>query len=383
MQSIMGMRKEPPLKKPKVAIISSYGNNCGMSTYTKYLTTAMKPKVQDIRIFAEYMDGVSSNDEVVRCWDRSKGMLYDIIPEIIKYNPDVVFIQHEYGQINNPVQWNLLVGHLSSLVRTVVVLHSVYDHKDKLVFEAPCNEIIVHSVPGRELLQSKGVGHATIHYIPHGCLPPEDMDLKWSSLNKKPVIFQFGFGFEYKGWSNANDIVEALKSEFPEIAYIGVFNMSRFSYPMQLQYYVSLMNNIRDRNLQNNVVLHKGFRSEDILFSYMKQSKINLFPYWNHPEWRVYGASGAVRLALASGTPTIVGDVPFFHEFKGYIPVCGTTQEYVAQISRLLTDQKYREEVQKRMLEFIDERTWDKVASWYLECDPSKPFTAPIPGVSP
>jgi glycosyltransferase involved in cell wall biosynthesis len=280
--------------------------------------------------------------------------------------------------MNNPVQWNTLIGHLSSLYRTVVVLHSVYEHKDKLVFEAPCNEIIVHSLLGRETLIQKGITHAPIHYIPHGCIPPIEMDLKWSTLSNKPVVFQFGFGFEYKGWGNANTIIEKLKEEFSDITYIGVFNVSKFCAPMQTLYHASLMKSIRDKNLQNNVVLHRGFRSEEVLFSYMRQAKVNLFPYWNHFEWLVHGASGAVRLALASGTPTIVGDVPFFDEFKGYIPVCSEPEQYVEEIKRLLKEPAYCEEIKTNMHTFITERTWDKVAGWYLACTPDKPFDAPV-----
>jgi len=364
---------------PRVAMIASYEANCGMATYTKYLVTAMRSKTSEIKMFAEYIEGSLDSPDVVRCWDRQKGIYQTILPEVIKFAPDIVYIQHEYGSMNNPVQWNLLVGHLSSLFRTVVVLHSVYDHVDKLIFEAPCNEIIVHSKIGRDLLIKKGI-NVPIHHIPHGCIPAQEVtDLKFSNMSNKTMIFQYGFGFEYKGWSSVNDIIARLKADFPEVTYVGVFNVSKFSLMVHNEYYKSLMRSIRDRNLENNIVLHKGFRSEESLFSYMKQAKINLFPYWNHPEWKVYGASGAVRLALASGTPTIVGDVPFFDEFKGYIPVCSTIDEFIKEITRILKDPKYKEDILKKMLDFIDERSWDKVAGWYLQCEHDKSFTAPIP----
>jgi len=365
-------------ERPRVAMVCSYGNNCGMSTYAGYLTAAMRPLVEDICIFAEYIDDVEPEDGVVRCWDRAKGNYAGILPEVMSYKPDVVFVQHEYGQMNNPIAWNMLIGHLSSLFRTVVVLHSIYDHKDKLIFEAPCNEIIVHSLSGRDLLLQKGIAHAPIHYIPHGCIPPKDMDLKWSATNNKPIIFQFGFGFEYKGWSNVNDVVKELKGDFPDVTYMGVFNVSKFCAPRQTLYHASLMKDIRDAGLQDNIVLHRGFRSEEVIFSYMMQAKVNLFPYWNHHEWLVHGASGAVRLALASGTPTIVGDVPFFGEFEGYLPVCSSAEEYVYEITKILKDEAYRDEIKQSMRDFIEERSWDKVAKWYLACRPDAPFDAPI-----
>jgi glycosyltransferase involved in cell wall biosynthesis len=141
-------------------------------------------------------------------------------------------------------------------------------------------------------------------------------------------------------------------------------------------YYDRLMEKVRERGLERHFVLHKGFRAESVLLSYMSQSQVNLFPYWNHPEWMVHGASGAVRLALASGTPTVVGDVPFFSEFKGHIPVCNTIEEYVVTISRLFEDPAYKEEVRQSTSKFIADRTWDKIAQWYLQVKPHKELVA-------
>jgi len=360
----------------KIAIVSSYGSNCGMSTYCKYLITEMKKMVNEIKIFAEIDASLPEDPSVLRCWDRAKGTYYGVVKEVVKFEPDIVYIQHEYGSFTNYSQWNVLVGHLSSLYRTVVVLHSVYDHAAKLVIEAPCREIIVHSALGRDLLKQKGVNHALIHYIPHGCISERSERPKYASMIDEHVIFQYGFGFEYKGWSNVSGIIEELKKEFKEATYIGVFNTSKFCLTQHNDYYTKLMEEIRNRNLESNIVLHKGFRSEEILFSYMQQSRVNLFPYWNHHDWMVHGASGAVRLALASGTPTVVGNVPFFYEFKDYLPVCSNQEEFVAQIKKIFKDEAYAFSIKQRMKDFIEERSWDKIAAWYLSVDSNAEFTA-------
>jgi len=363
----------------KVAIISSYGTNCGMSTYCKMLVEEMSKLVGNICIFAEQADDIPPEENIVRCWDRTKGDYSKILGAIKEYNPDIIYVQHEYGSFHNPVSWNMLIGYLSSRYKTVVILHSVYEHVDKLVFESPCQEIIVHSETARDLLRQKGITHAPIHYIPHGCMQQTETEIKHSTFHNQNMLFQFGFGFEYKGWSTVPDVVDALIKDYPEVAYIGIFNMSKFYMSFHEEYYKKLMEQLEERSLYSNVVLHKGFRSEQVLFSYMKQAKINLFPYWNHPDWRVHGASGAVRLALASGTPTIVGDVPFFHEFKGYIPVCRSIEEYVTTIKKIFEEPTYAQEVRDNQHTFITERSWDKVARWYLEAPQnSSDWSAPI-----
>lgn len=359
----------------KVAMVSQYGINCGIATYTKYLCDEIRPMVRELRIFAEDADQSDCQEDdknnVVRCWKRS-GDYNRILAEIEKFEPDVVFVQHEYGSFSHGANWNTLIGHLNAKWRTVVVLHSVYDHPDKLIFEAPCNEIIVHSSSGRDLLRQRGVTHATINHIPHGCMEPLVTNVKFSRIESKHVIFQYGFGFEYKGWDNALSIVEKLKDKYEDLVYIGVFNVSKFSETFNNMYYDKLMEIASSRKLEKHFVLHRGFRSEPILLSYMAQAHINLFPYWNHHEWRVHGASGAVRLALASGTPTIVGDVPFFSEFKGHIPVCSSIDEYVDMITSIFEDNAARGEVIQKTQKFIFDRTWNKIAQGYLQVRPGK-----------
>lgn len=370
--------EETPPKQLKVAMIASYGINCGIATYTKYLCDELRPLVQELRIFSEFHEKVdpSADDKanVVRCWDRN-GNYAGIIPEIEAYDPDIIYVQHEYGCFNHGSNWNVLMGHLSRW-RTVVVLHSVYDHVDKLIFEAPCKEIVVHSLGGRDLLRKKGITHCPVHYIPHGCLKPIESELSMSQISNDHLLFQYGFGFEYKGWENAILIVEKLREKYPNVLYIGVFNVSKFSEDFNNQYYDKLMGIIRSKNLTKNIVLHKGFRSEEVLLSYLKQSKVGLFPYWNHPEWRVYGASGAIRLVLASGVPMVMGDVPFFEEFKGVVPVCSTIDQYVEEITKLFEDYSYEQQIKKQIRDFINARSWDKIAQWYLGVRSKKELTA-------
>ena len=363
----------------KVAMVSLYGINCGIATYTKYLCDEMRPLVKELKLFAEYADSKDCQDDVkdnvVRCWVRS-GDYSNIISEVEKYDPDIIYVQHEYGSFSHGANWNYLIGHLQSRWRTVVVLHSVYDHFDKLVFEAPCQEIIVHSMSGRELLKQRGITHSTINYIPHGCFPMSTVNLRFSAMQSKHVLFKYGFGFEYKGWENAITVVDKLKDQYPDLVYIGIFNVSKFSENFNNSYYDKLMGIVRDKNLEKHFVLHKGFRTDEVLKSYMAQSKVNIFPYWNHHEWRVHGASGAVRIALASGTPTIVGDVPFFSEFKGHIPVCSTIDEYVDTISKIFQEPSYVVDVRQKTANFIGQRTWAQIARWYLSVSPKSEFIA-------
>ena len=79
-----------PFSDLKVAMITPYGINCGIATYSKYLCDAMRPMVRELRIFAEKADGADDNasDNIVRCWDRA-GNYTDMLAAIAGYDPDV------------------------------------------------------------------------------------------------------------------------------------------------------------------------------------------------------------------------------------------------------------------------------------------------------
>jgi glycosyltransferase involved in cell wall biosynthesis len=379
-------------KDLRIAMISDYGINCGIATYTKYLCDAMRPLVKELKIFAEVAPtdicDRDSQENVLRCWDR-RGDYSKIIPAMKEYNPDLIFVQHEFGLFHRVDLWNALMSQLSRW-RTIPVFHTVLEHnvpslnarKDYMtrsLSEAACHEMIVHTPRARLPLRDRGYS-GRIHYIPHGCFPPNrDNKLPSTLYGMFPEhsIFQYGFGATHKGWEMALDVVELLKPKYPNLVYVGVFNLSPFGADAQTQYHRKLLDIVLAKGLQNNVAIHKGFQSEAMLANYIKSSKLAFFPYQvPNKNWTSYGASGAIQLPLSLGIPMVLSDFPAFQEFEGLLPLCKDAKEAAAVIDKIFSDKAYEKQLSDASFQISESRSWDKVAKWYLSCPPDKDFDA-------
>jgi glycosyltransferase involved in cell wall biosynthesis len=380
-------------KDLRIAMISDYGINCGIATYTKYLCDAMRPLVKELKIFAEDVPEGSlpqdKHDFVARCWDR-RGDYSRIIPLMKEYNPDLIFIQHEFGLFHKIDLWNALLSQLSRW-RTIPVFHTVLDHnvpspdarKDYMtrsLAEAACHEMIVHTPRARSPLRDRGYS-GQIHYIPHGCFPP-NRDNKLPStrygLFSEHSIFQYGFGATHKGWEIAIDVVEILKEKYPDLIYVGVFNLSDFDAAAQTEYHKKLLDIILSRGLEKNVAIHRGYQSEAMLANFIKSSRVAFFPYQvPNKNWTSWGASGAIQLPLSLGIPMVLSDFPVFQEFSGMLPLCKDAKEAAKVIDKIFSDKDYEKELSNMSFQLSESRSWDKVARWYLSCPTDKDFNAP------
>lgn len=377
-------RNEMPLGLLRVAVVSDYKINCGIATYTEYLTDAMRAQVGEVRIFAEDADGAVDEPGVVRCWSR-KGDYSRIIEPLIAYNPDLVIVQHEFGLFHRVDQFACLMSQLQRF-RTIVTLHTVLDHnvpnadakRDYLtrsLTEASCREVIVHTPKAREVMRDRGFS-GEVHVIPHGCFAP-DRSPKLPSTRygmfPEHSIFQYGFGGTHKGWQTALEVVGLLKERYPNLIYVGVFNVTDFADEGQIKYHHKLLDEIRKRGLEKNAAILRGFQSEQMLRYYLKSSRVAIFPYQRpNVNWASWGASGAIQLPLSLGIPTLLSDFPAFQEFEGRLPVCRSPMEFAHEIDRIWSDPGYEKGLSEQSFGVSEERRWEKIARLYLTCPVGK-----------
>lgn len=384
------LKTDVPGSEMRVALISDYGINCGIATYNKYLADEIKPMVKELRIFAEENPEavVDPTDNVVFCWKRSGD--YNRIPqEIKKFNPDLIIIQHEFGLFHNQGSWGCLLSQLSRW-RTIVVLHTVleheYDNKEarddyttRCLTEMACPEVIVHTPRARATLRARGYS-GRVHYIPHGCFPAiEDNRLPSTKygLYSPNSIIQYGFGGQHKGWEIAIDVVQILRARYPDIIYLGIFNISPFGGSAPHAYHQKLLDIIESKGLTNNVAIHKGFQSDEMLKNLIRCSRVAFYPYQvPNPYWASWGASGAIRLPLALGIPLVLSDYPSFQEFKGLLPLVRTPEDAAHEIDRIFSDPGYEASLRQKAIEITNQRSWPKVARWFLSCRSTEDFNA-------
>lgn len=373
-----------------IVMISDYGINCGIATYTKALCEAMIATGVNLTILAEDAE-VTQKDEphVIRCWHRTENNYSRLLQIVEKIHPDCIYIQHEYGLFPKLDLWNTLLSQLSRW-RVVVTLHTVLEHNipnetiklDYLcrsLAEASCPEVVVHNPRAPKTLRSRGFS-GRIHLIPHGCQTQKLPKLPCTKYNmfSEYSIFQFGFGGRHKGWEFAIETVEKLVSKYPDIIYTGIFNSSPQT-DLNKVYFRDLLSLVRQKKLERNVALLYGYQSEEMLKIFIRSSRIALYPYQKpHENWASWGSSGAIHLPLSMGLPTIITDFPMFFEFQNRLPVVKTPEEAAQQIDQIFSDKEYEKKLSDLSFEIVNERNWDKVALLYLNVPPDQDFVTSI-----
>lgn len=353
-----------PIGQLRLALVGVYRIQCGIATYAEQLFPRFAEAVEECRIFAEVASEAPEEDNVERCWMRGEP-LTELTKRIHAFRPDVVYVEHEFGIFPNARHWLAFISQMSGY-RVFVKQHSIFYHKDKLVCESAIPNIIVHSQIGKKVLKEKGVP-SEVHVIPHGCFPCTNTERLWNLYHSPHTLVQFGFGFEYKGWENALKAVAKLKESYPQVFYTGLFSESKFNRVYHDNYYDRLMELVRELGIEGQVALIRGYQSDESLDAYLRTNQVAVFPYVRNGEHTVYGVTGAARLAMATGTPTIASDVPQFDDLEGVCPRPATVDDIVAEVSTLFNSKEARTALVARQNAFLEETSWDRVAKAHLD----------------
>lgn len=362
------------IENTKVAFVSNWKMKCGIATYAENLWSEAIDYLNDYKFFIEKrddylspLDTVGSKkidpQNVIPCWERGKS-LQNLVTEIKKYDPDVIWIQHEFGLWSNAAFWLSMLTQLSNY-RIIVTMHSVFHHRDKTICEAAMPEIVVHSQGAYDVLKNEKKVSGKVSIVPHGCFPPNNQERLWNFYKSDYTFMQFGFGFRYKGWENAIRTVAILKQKFPTVFFTGLFSESDFSFAEHQMYYEELMKLVESLKIEENVAIIRGFQSEETLDAYLRTNKATLFPYVSHPVHEVYGSSGAAREAMSKGVPVITSSVNHFTDLPTI--KADTPEQMAAALEKLFSSAKASKQQIELQNRYLTENTWEKVALKYID----------------
>lgn len=353
----------------RIAIICNWKDRCGISTYSQFVVDALRPKVKEITIFSEHSEGDTQIEEkeMVRCWKRGED-LTDLIQRLKAYKADFVIIQHEYGIFPNAFKFMQLMQALEN-TPYVVVMHSVYRHLDKAVYSESAKNIIVHSNEAKKVLKEMGNTN-NIFTVPHGCIQCGDVSELWNICISPYTIVQFGFGFSYKGVDRALRSIAHLKAsdkKYEKIQYIYLCSTNSHNSAANSEYCKKLMTMAKELNIESNIVIIQKYQTESMINLYLRLAKIAIFPYIIDPNNEVFGASGAIRIALANKRPVLASESHLFDDLQGVVPRPKNYIELAQEIDKIFSSETYRNELISSGYSFVERNSWDTTANKYLE----------------
>jgi len=362
-------RVKKPACEMKLAFIGNWKMQCGIATYSENLLPEIAKHFADVKLFIEHNDNPTgptnelgavtiAEDRVLPCWRRG-GSLQELAQAVKDYDPDIVWIQHEFGIWPNAGYWLSLMNQLSNY-RVIVTMHSVFHHRDKTIVEAAMPEIIVHLDGAKQVLKEEKGLNSIVHVLPHGCHPIVETNRLWNFYKSTHTFMQFGFGFRYKGWEKSIQAVATLKARYPDVFFTGLFSESSFNKVDHQVYYDELMRLVDKLGVQENVAIIRGYQSEIALDSYMRTNQAVVFPYVSHPQHEVFGVSGAARVAMSKVVPVITTNVNHFSD----VPTlkADTPEEIAEALDEMFSNAIARKLQLQKQLQYLNENTWEQVA---------------------
>lgn len=356
----------------RVALVGNWKMRCGIATYSEHLWPQVIKHIGDYKLFIEKNDlptgsvyqmgdQTMAESQVVSCWKRGES-LQSLVRELKEYDPDVIWIQHEFGLWPNASYWLAMMNQLSNY-RIIVTMHSVFHHRDKTIIEASMPEIVVHLEGARQVLKEEKGLAARVSVIPHGCYD-YDGERLWNTYKSNKTFLQFGFGFRYKGWENAIQATAILKKKYLDVFFTGLFSESPYAKMEHQMYYNELMRLVDELGLRENVSILRGYQSDAALDSFLRTNQATIFPYVSHPEHEVFGASGAARMAMSKGLPVITSSVNHFSDLP---TIKADTPEEIAQaLENLFVVPGARQNQIDAQVRYIRENTWEKIGLRYV-----------------
>jgi glycosyltransferase involved in cell wall biosynthesis len=364
---------QKPTKQLKLALVGNWKMRCGIATYSENLWPQVAKHVGDFKLFIEkndiltsdvhrFGDRTLSEDQVVACWKRGES-LQSLVKELKEYDPDIIWIQHEFGLWPNASYWLAMMTQLSDY-RVIVTMHSVFHHKDKTIVEAAMPEIVTHLEGGRKLLKEEKKISSEVYVIPHGCYTYNNQRL-WNFYKSEKTFMQFGFGFRYKGWENSIRATAILKEKYPDVFFTGLFSESPYAKVDHQIYYNELMDLVTKLDITENVSLLRGYQSDEVLDSFLRTNQATIFPYVSHPDHEVFGASGAARMAMARGLPVITSSVNHFSDLPSI--KADTPEEIAKELETLFMVPGVKEKQVQTQISYLNDNTWEKIGLRYID----------------
>lgn len=364
------------LDQPRVGIISTWNSRCGIAEYSQYLMRAM-PAGLDYEVYANrWVEVVDPAKErrVVRCWwDRYTPDLSRLESEIVLSDPDVVHLQFNFGFF----ELERLAGFIDRQVDqrgVVLTLHrtspaliqgkevSLADISDSL---SRADRLIVHQPVDVASLESMGLT-SNVELIEHGVNAPPSLDpetvREGLGLGDRRVLATFGFLLPHKGTMKLVELVDEMRSEFPDLFLLALCSIHPD--PSSPQFEVIVREEIARRNLENHVRLVTDYLPDELALTILRGAEVILLPYDSTPE----SASGAARFVLPAERPIVATDLPIFGDFgEAVLRVPPGDQTALRNaVTRLLQDPNLAAALVRESSARAVQASWGAVAARHL-----------------
>ena len=360
----------PDLATEHIGWFSSWQAPCGIAEYSRNLLDGVLSAAPSLRV-SIFCDTRTRTDKtaripVISCWTEGMRDIQAITRALAQTAPDRLVIQHHPGLFPWPSLCDLLESDAILGLPVLVTLHNTREliglspHLQNRCAAAlkRAERILVHTLADYDRLESFGVLGA-VRLFPHGAHVSNRRRHTIRALDalSEPVVGCFGFFFAHKGIHALIEAVAMLRARGPKVR-LRLVNAALPRADSQ-----SELRRCRETTarlgLLDCVDWFTEFLEEDTAVDLLSQADLIVLPYAHTPE----SASGALRIALASGAPVATSGSAIFDEAEGAVTrLSGAMPSQLASsIDSILRDQHLRTELSRAAEQWLYCRRWTKM----------------------
>ena len=359
----------------RIGFISTYPPiECGVATYTQYLTDALRKKDIDVYIVS-HVGG--SGYQVFPSFDYEDGDLAEkAFSAMTRFTPDVVHIQHEFGLYGKHMGISVvplilqfrLIG-----IPVVTTLHTVYTNMSKeheLITRSiliNSNYVLVHEDYQLETIQNKFPSELSekVHVIPHGAReidPIANAKEKLGLPPDKKIVLMIGYIRPSKNFELIVDLLPQILKAYPDVLLVIAGKIRGQEY---IDYRNMLFNRISSSPVKDNIIFIRGQLPQHIFDTIISAADVVVLPY------KISSQSGILAHCLAFGRPIVASSSPGLENIIGESDggiACSNDREFVDNIIKILSDEEYAKKLSENGRRYVRQKiSWSIIADRHID----------------
>jgi glycosyltransferase involved in cell wall biosynthesis len=358
----------------RIGFITSFPPvECGIATYSSFLIDALRTYRQDVYVVS-HVGGAGK--QVFPVFDyEDEDLAHKAFGTMIRFTPDVVHIQHEfglYGRFYGLQVVPLILRFRLNGIPIVTTLHTVYhdmEEAHRLLLEnivLNSDRIIVHEHFQKETLLEKipGARAEHIHVIEHGAReiePVPNAKEKLGLPSGKKVILMIGYFRPSKNFELIVRLMPEIVKRNPDAILVLAGKVRGQEYR---EYRTQLFRMIDESPVREHIFVIRGQLKQDVFDTILSAADVVVLPY------KMNSQSGILAHSLAFARPVVVSESGSMKDIMKRAKsglVSKTEKDYVQNITRILQDEKLAREFSMNAKNYVKQHiSWNLVAQKHL-----------------
>ena len=359
----------------RIGFISSYPPiECGVATYTQYLTEALRKKGIDVYIVC-HMGG--SGYQVFPSFDYEDGDLAEkAFSTMVRFTPDIVHVQHEFALFGKHMGVSViplilefrLIG-----IPVVTTLHTVYADMSKeheIIIRTillNSNYVIVHEEYQVENIRRRFSSELVnkVRVIPHGARevePISDAKKLIGLPQDKKVILMIGYIRPSKNFELIIDLFPEILKRYPDALLVIAGKTRGQEY---IDYRNMLFQKIAKSPVKENIIFIRGQLPQHVFDTIVCAADVVVLPY------KLTSQSGILAHCLAFGRPIVASNSPGLENViqeSGAGIACDTKEEFVEAIVKIISDPLLSKKLSENGQKYVKNNiSWSIIADKHLD----------------